>query len=144
MEEAATIKNKSQLTVVERRAFDILKGARPRPRKNLIEVRATQLAETVKAKWFSPRRQAGRSKGKWTRKPDADARSFQDLKPPLTLTNLVSIAAPVIEEFAGCEIELRDVTFKALWDIVRAYKTVIIRDTPQRDLTITQNAVWER
>jgi hypothetical protein len=145
LEEAKAIKNKSQLTVVERRAFDILKGARPRPRKNLIEVRATQLAKTVKAKWFSPRRQAGRSKGKWTRKPDADARSFQDLKPRLTLTNLVSIAAPVIEEFAGREIAVQDAadaTFEALWHIVRAYKTVIIRDTPRRDLPITQNAVW--
>src|SRR5262249_7889842 len=42
------------------------------------------------AEWFG-RRQKGGPKGKWTRKPDAEARSFDALKAPLTLTELVSI-----------------------------------------------------
>jgi hypothetical protein len=140
-EEAAAIKNISQLDVVERRAFDILKGARRKPRKNPIEKRATQLADATKENLFAPRR-AGRPKGKWTRKPDAKARSFEALKPRLTLTDLVSIAAPIIEEFAGkiaapIVEEFADKTirpnnaFMALRHIVCAYS-----ERPPRDLTL--------
>jgi hypothetical protein len=142
-EEAAAIKNISQLDVVERRALDILKGAHRKPRKNPIERRAIQLAAATKEKLFA-RRRAGRPKGKWTRKPDTQARSFEDLKPQLTLTVLVSIVAPIIEEFAGkiaapIVEEFGDKTirpnkaFMALRHIICAYS-----ETPPRDLTIQQ------
>jgi hypothetical protein len=142
-EEAADIKNISQLDVVERRALDILKGARRKPRKNPIEKRAIQLADAIKEKLFAPRR-AGRPKGKWTRKPGAKAGSFEALKPRLTLTDLVSIAAPIIEEFASkiaapIVEEFGDKTirpnnaFMGLRHIVFAYS-----ETPPRDLTIQQ------
>ncbi len=140
-EEAAAIKNISQLDVVERRAFDILKGARRKPRKNPIEKRAIQLADATKEKMFAPCR-AGRPIGKWTRKPDAKARSFEVLKPQLTLTDLVSIAVPIIEQFAG-KIRRPNEAFTALWRIVCAYLDIITRETEQRDLLISEKAVQQ-
>ena len=134
IEEAKTVK-RTQLTPVERRAFDILKGARRKSDKHPIERQAIQLARAVEDEWFS-RRQKGRPKGKWRRKPDAEARSFDALKPPLTLTDLVSIARGVIEDFAGRKIALRDVTFEALLHIVCAYSKVITRETPERNLDL--------
>jgi hypothetical protein len=140
-DEAAAIKNISQLDVVERRAFDILKGARRKPRKNPIERRAIQLAAATKEKLFAPRR-AGRPEGKWTRKPDTQARSFEALKPQLTLTDVVSIAAPIIEQFAG-KIRRPNEAFSALWHIVCAYLHVITRETRQRDLLVNEKAVQQ-
>jgi hypothetical protein len=151
---AAAIKNISELEVIERRAFDILKGAHRKSRKNLIETRAIQLAEATKDKWFSPRR-TGRPKGykrKWTRKPDAklfeayqaaadEDRSFEALKPLLTLTELVSITAPIIEEFAG-KIMQQNKAFTALWHIVCAYSEIITRET-RRDLRINKKTVQQ-
>ena len=113
-EEAAAIKNISQLDVVERRAFDILKGARRKPRKNPIEKRAIQLADATKEKLFAPRR-AGRPKGKRTRKSDAEAQSFEALKPRLTLTDLVSIAAPTATH---CDRQERVVPRRSLGPMV--------------------------
>jgi hypothetical protein len=148
-EEAAAIKNISQLEVVERRAFDILKGARRKPRKNSIERQAIQLAEATKVKLSSPRRTGRPKKGKWMRKPDVKAffadppeeRRFEALKPPLTLTDLVSITAPIIEEFAG-KITQQNNAFMALWHIVCAYSEVITRET-QRDLRISKKKVQQ-
>jgi hypothetical protein len=57
--------------------------------------------------------------------------------------NSVSIAREVIEDFAGRKIALRNETFAALWHIVCAYSKVITRETPGRDLRITQKAVQE-
>jgi len=113
-EEAAAIKNISQLDVVERRAFDILRGARRKPRKNPIEKRAIQLADATKEKLFAPRR-AGRPKGKRTRKSDAEAQSFEALKPRLTLTDLVSIAAPTATH---CDRQERVVPRRSLGPMV--------------------------
>jgi hypothetical protein len=143
IEEASSpIKNTDQLTPVEQCAFDILKGVRRKSGKHPIERQAIQLAKAVEDEWFS-RQQKGRPKGKWRRKPDAEAQSFDALKPPLTLTDLVSIAREVIEDFAGRKIALRDVTFAALWHVVCAHSKVITRETPGRDLRISQKAVQE-
>jgi hypothetical protein len=149
-EEAAAIKDVSQLEVVERRAFDILKGAHRKPRKNPIERQAIQLAEATKVKLSSPRRTGRPKKGKWMRKPDVKAffadppeeRRFEALKPPLTLTDLVSITAPIIEEFAG-KITQQNNAFMALWHIVCAYSEVITRKTSRRDLRISKKTVQQ-
>ena len=125
IKQASTIKTRDQLTPVEQRAFDLLNGDRRKSDKHPIEKRAIQLAKAVEDEWFS-RRQQGRPIGKWTRKPDAEAPLFEALKAPLTLTDLVSIAAPVIEKFAG-KITRRSNAFTALCHVVCAYSEVITR-----------------
>jgi hypothetical protein len=135
--QASTIKTRDQLTPVEQRSFDLLKGARRKSDKHPIERQAIRLAKAVEDEWVSGQ-QEGRPKGKWSRKPDA-----KDLKPPPTLTDVVSIAREIIEDFAGRKIALRDVTFAALWHIVCAYSKVITRETQTRNLRITQKAVQE-
>jgi hypothetical protein len=132
--QASTIKTRDQLTPVEQRAFDILKDARRKSDEHPIERQAIQLMKAVEDEWFR-RPQKGRPKGKWTRKPDAEAPTFDALKPPLTLTDVVSIAVEVIEKFAG-KITRRSNAFTALCHIVCAYSEVITRDTPVRNLSI--------
>jgi hypothetical protein len=140
--QASTIKTKDELTPVEQRAFDLLKGARHKSDKHPIERRAIPLAKAVEDEWFSGR-QEGRPKGKWSRKPDAKAPSFEDLKPPLTLTDVVAIAREVIEDFAGRKVRRRNETFAALWHSVCAYSEVITRETQTRNLRVIQKAVQE-
>jgi hypothetical protein len=142
IEKASTVKTRDQLLPVEQRAFDLLKGHRRKSDKHPIERQAIQLAKAVDDEWFSGQ-QKGRPKGKWRRKPDAEAQSFDALKPPMTLTDLVSIAREVIEDFAERKIALRDVTFSALWHIVWAYSKVITRETPGRNLNISPKARFE-
>jgi len=153
-EEAAAINDLSQLNVIEQRALDIFKGARRKPRKNLIEMRAIRLADATKEKFFSPRR-AGRPKGAKPRplqeaeeardEAEEARRAFDALKPRLALTDLVSIAAPIIEKFAGkiaapivrdefAEKKMRpNNAFMALRHTVYAYS-----ETPPSDLAIQQ------
>jgi hypothetical protein len=133
--DAATIKNFDQLSPVEQRAHAILKGARP-PRKNTrhpIEKRAFDLAKAVKAEWFSEAVTVGRPKGKWQRKPPgAHEQSFDAEKPPLTVLEVVLIAAPIIENFAQQKITRRSEAFEALYRFVRAHSDIIQRHTPNR------------
>src|SRR5262249_37436941 len=87
--DAARVKAE-ELTPVERRAVEMLeRGAgrkqRAKPRKNIIEMRALRLAESVKREWF-PNKQ----KSKIGAKHDVE----------LSITDVISIAAPIIEEFA--------------------------------------------
>lgn len=136
IEEAAAIKNIDQLNGIERRAVDLLKGARPKPLKKKTEELAIRLAKATKEKFFSPQR-AGRPKGKKARsaaEAEEEMRGqFEALKPQLPLSDLVSIAAPIIEEFARCKIVRRNNTFMALWHIVCAYS-----ETPQREKTVQE------
>ena len=97
---------------VEQRAFNLLKGGGRKSDRHPIERRADQLAMAVEDEWFG-RRHKGRPTGKWTRMPNAEAPSFEALKPPLTVTDLVSIAVKVIEPFAG-KITRRSDAFTAL------------------------------
>jgi hypothetical protein len=157
IEQASAVKTRDQLLPVEQRAFDLRKGARRKSDKHPIERRAIQLAKAVENEWFS-RRQKGRSEGKWTRKPDAEAlsaaeaeeteemkalRRFDALRPPLTLTDLVSIAREVIEDFAGRKIRRPNKASMALWQVVCGYSKVIAREMPGRNLNISQKAVQE-
>src|SRR5262249_23812887 len=103
---------------VERRAVEMLeRGAgrkqRAKPRKNIIEMRALRLAESVKREWF-PNKQ----KSKIGAKHDVE----------LSITDVISIAAPIIEEFARGPIAFRKrgsdsypPSFEALYCMVCAY-----------------------
>ena len=124
----------------------ILKGARP-PRKNTrhpIEKRAFDLAKAVKAEWFSEAVTVGRPKGKWQRKPPgAHEQSFDAEKPPLTVLEVVLIAAPIIENFAQQKITRRSEAFEALYRFVRAHSDIIQRHTPNRVLMINQRSIYQ-
>ncbi len=148
--DATTITNASQLTPVEQCAYAILKGAR-RPKKETkhpIEKRALQLAKAVEAEWFTTLPKSGRPSGKWKRKPDAqriDEQYFDALKPPLTISDVVSIAAPVIEGLAQCKITRRSEAFEALYRTVWIYSDEIARHTPitRDNMNINEKSVQQ-
>lgn len=110
-----------ELSPVEKRAVELLQGARRKPNKNLIEQRAIILAQTVENEWFALTSKRGRPKQKWVRKPDKDER------PRLKVEEVVSIAVPVIEEFAATRIVFGRSSFKALHFIVEAYSDTTAR-----------------
>jgi hypothetical protein len=110
-----------ELCPVERRAVEMLergfgKKQRVRSRKNAIEKRALRLAKRVKRKWFP-------------NKQNSKVGTNHDVDRPIRLskTDVISIAAPIIEEFAKGPIAFRKrgslsnpPSFKALYWIVRA------------------------
>ena len=118
IENAASVRAE-ELTPVERRAVEMLerdagKKQRVKPRKNIIEIRALRLAESVKRKWFP-------NKSKVGSKRDVDRAIL------LSITDVISIAAPIIEEFARKRIAFHKrgsdsdpPSFEALYWIVRA------------------------
>jgi len=86
-------------------------------RKNIIEIRALRLVESVKRNWF-PNKQ----KSKVVAKHDVDRPIL------LSITDVISIAAPIMEEFARKPIashkrgsDSDPPSFEALYWIVRAY-----------------------
>jgi len=111
-----------ELRPVERRAVEILKRdatkkRRVRPKKNITEKRAIRLAESVKRNWF-PNKQ----KSKVVAEHDVDQPIL------LSITDVISIAAPIIEEFARGPIAFRKrgsdsdpPSFEALYWMVCAY-----------------------
>jgi hypothetical protein len=88
--------------LVEQRAIGLLKGNRPKPKKNEIERLAIRLATEIEAsEWFSaplpkPGRPTG-SKAKPKGRPDLTSVS-------LTIRDFIDIAAPAIEDHAGVPI----------------------------------------
>ena len=145
IDDAATIKNFDQLSPVEQLAYAFLKGARL-PKKNTqhpIEKRAFALAEAVKAEWLPERVIAGRPKGKWQRKPADTHESWDSETLPLTIPDVVSIATPIIENFAQCRITRKSETFEALYWFIRAHTNVIQRHTPKKALQISQKSVYQ-
>jgi hypothetical protein len=111
-----------ELTRVERRAVEMLergagKKQRVKSRKNIIEIQAVRLAESVKRNWF-PNKQ----------KSKAGAKHDVDRPILLSITDVISIAAPIIEEFAKGPIAFRKrgsdsdpPSFEALYWMVCAY-----------------------
>ena len=145
IDDAATIKSFDQLSPVEQLAYAFLKGTRL-PKKNTqhpIERRAFALAEAVKAEWLPERVIAGRPKGKWQRKPADINKSLHSETLPLTILDVVSLATPIIENFAQCRITRKSETFDALYWFVRAHTVVIRRHTPKRPLQISQKSVYQ-
>jgi hypothetical protein len=108
--DATTIVHVDQLNPVEQRAYKILRGGR-RPKegtKHPIEKRAVELAEAVETEWFTALPRKHRKE-----------QSFGMLKPLLTISEVVSIAAPVIEEFAREKISARNLGSDALEHTIR-------------------------
>lgn len=134
MEEAAKIKTADQLTPVERRAVEIVRGARPKPRKNVIERRAIRLAASVQSEWFPKQVPLNR-----TRMPTKDNFELDQNGLPLfhadsiqlTAADIISVAGPIIQEFAKQEIRLGQPmrngrytdSFEVLFRVVCAYAT---------------------
>jgi hypothetical protein len=145
IENAKTARNVMQLSPVEQRAFEILKGKRLGSKKHPIERRAILLAKAVEAGgWFLVHRPGGRPTGTWLRKrKNKGDRSFGALKPLLTISDVILILAPIIETFAGCKIRLRSEAFDALYHAICAYSDLVQRNTPGRDLSISRNAVYQ-
>jgi hypothetical protein len=116
IENAAAVKPE-ELNPVERRAVELLMGKKQKSRKNPIEKRAIDLVESVKRVWgFQSKR---KSKVRAERSADW---------PILSITDVISIAAPIIEEFAQGPIAFRKrgsdtipPSFEALYSIVCAY-----------------------
>jgi hypothetical protein len=135
IENAASVRAE-ELNPVERRAVEMLerglgKKQRVKSRKNIIEKRALCLAESVKRKWF-PNKQ----KSKVGAKHDVDRPVL------LSITDVISIAAPIIEEFAKRPIAFRKrgsdsdpPSFEALYWIVRAYGARCEKSTVKQLLT---------
>jgi hypothetical protein len=100
------------LRPVKKRAVQLLTGQPRKPRKNIIEKRAICLVESIQRVW-SP-----------TKRKSKDAtRPIQ-----LTITALISVAVPVIEEFAQKPIAFHKrgsdsdpPSFEALYSIVSAF-----------------------
>jgi hypothetical protein len=112
---AAAVKPE-ELNPVERRAVELLMGRKQKSRKNLIEKRALDLVKSIKREWFQSKR-----KLKIQAEHDVD-------RPILSITDVISIAAPIIEDFAQEPIAFRKhgsnvipPSFEALYSTVCAY-----------------------
>jgi hypothetical protein len=110
IDDAAAVKSVGQLSPIEQLAYKILRGKR-RPKegtKHPIEKQAMKLAAAVQAEWppAPPRN-------------NRKAQSFDMLKPLLTIKEVVSIAAPVIEEFMQEKISARNLGSDALEHTIR-------------------------
>ena len=88
---------------VEKRAIGLLKGDRPKPRKNEIERLAIRQAAEIKAsEWYSaPQAKPGRPAGSKAKPLEG---RFDLTSVPLTIRDFVNIAAPAIEDHAGVQI----------------------------------------
>jgi hypothetical protein len=99
-----TIKNATSITFVElrpyeRRAVEILRGSKPKSKKNVVEVRAVALATAVNRDWFSANRDAGRPRGiKSSNGIKIKGHSYQV---PLSVTEVIATVRPLIDDFAG-------------------------------------------
>ena len=147
-EKAITDANKvtpARLSPIERRAAELVCGASPKPRKNLIEVRACELAEAVLSEWFRREpvvhrgRPSGRSNGAYI-DPEGSNGTI-----PISVREIVTIASPVIEEFAEARMRARATTahqiseiqppvFAALVAAVQLIKPVCSAATVEREL----------
>jgi hypothetical protein len=128
--------NADQLRPVERRAVELLRGQPPKPKKNRTEERAIHLAGLIKQDWgLSKKRKPHVSLERdkllqilQTAENDPDKHVTELLQAiHLTITDVVSIAAPIIEEFAQEPIAFRKrvsdshpPSFEALYSIVCA------------------------
>ena len=96
----STSRTRPKLRPVERRAVQILRGARLKSKKNFLEERAEELANVVKRDWFSANKCAGRSRG---------TPSFKGIKigqvslydVPLSMTEAIAAVMPLIDDLAG-------------------------------------------
>ena len=148
-EGVSTVRTADQLTPVERRAVELLRGEARKSKKNLIEERAIDLAQIVEEEWFRKPTKRGRPKGKWQRPPRKDVSlmsaqgqsTFELYKPLLTITDVIDVVAPIIEGFARQKIAPQGDAFDALYHSVCAYSSEINRPTASRNLIISPQTV---
>jgi hypothetical protein len=129
------------LTPTEARAVELLCGARPRSKKNIIEERALQLAELVEQEWFPSQTFKGRPKGNWNRNTTSKHPPRTTDAILLTLNDIVVIALQIIEQFSNDKITRGSDSFKALLWTVRA--ECVSRTVPHRDLQLSEAAVYQ-
>jgi hypothetical protein len=97
----ATSGTVADLNPVEKLAVELLCGRKRKPRKNSLEKRAEQLAKAVQHDWFSPIKRIGRHPGTDSRKGIAEG-NWYDV--PLSASEVIDAAMPVIDELAGNKI----------------------------------------
>lgn len=117
--------------------MELLCGDRRKSKKNPIETLAIQLAQAVENEWFQSQAPIGRPSGKWNRNTGTPPGTL------LTIYDLVTIAAPVIEEFSRHKIRRGSVSFDALLWTAYAYSDVISRKASSRKLHITPELVYQ-
>ena len=122
-----------ELNPVERRAVDLLCGGKSKLKKNPIELQAAALAKAVRFEWLrSSSRKSGRPNG-------APAHSGikivnQEYRVPLSIREVVDVALPIIETFAGKKLvvnlspdvagETKSLTFAVLIAAVEPFTPV--------------------
>jgi hypothetical protein len=142
----AEIENASCVTLdklipVEKRAVELLRGDKRKPRKNVIEERAIVLEQAVRADWLDNTQNRGRPKG-------ASSHNIKTVgcryEVPLSIAEVISLVRPLIENFAGRRIkasvsdagdveEIKSPTFAALVAAVR----IALPDCPAESILST-------
>ena len=117
----ATSGTVADLNPVEKLAVELLCGRKRKPRKNSLEKRAEQLAKAVQRDWFSPIKRIGRHPGTDSRKGIAEG-NWYDV--PLSASEVIDAAMPVIDELAGNKIS-------ALRALVAAVHTIASGTSPE-------------
>jgi hypothetical protein len=123
-----------KLSPIEKRAVELLRGGKRKPKKNVIEERAIALEQAVRADWLVATRGRGRPKG-------TSSHKHMDFRVPLSIAELISIAKPLIEDFSGGRIEasvsdagsvseIKSPTFAALVATVR----IVLPDCPAESI----------
>jgi len=97
--EDATGTTVTDLTAIEKRAVELLRGAKRKAKKNFLENEAEELASAVEKDWFSFHESAGRPQGRNSQK----AIRIEGLSyyVPLSMSEVIATVFPLIEEAAG-------------------------------------------
>jgi hypothetical protein len=96
----STSKTRPKLRLVERRAVQILRGARLKSKKNFLEERAEELANAVKRDWFSANKRPRVASS--CKRIEIRGHSYQV---PLSVTEVIAAVMPSIEDLAGASNE---------------------------------------
>jgi hypothetical protein len=129
----ATSRTRPKLRPVERRAVQILRGARLKSKKNFLEERAEELANAVKRDWFSANKGPGRPRGASScKRIEIRDHSYQV---PLSVTEVIAAVMPSIEDLAGASNERCIPVLRALVAAVQIAVPGISRDSIARIAT---------
>jgi hypothetical protein len=91
-----------KLSPIEKRAVELLRGGKRKPKKNVVEERAIVLEQAVRADWLAATRGRGRPKG--TSSHNIKTMDFR-YEVPLSIAEIISFAKPLIEDFSGARIK---------------------------------------
>ena len=91
-----------QLRPHEKRAVELLCGVKNVSLRRIqFEEMAIGLEDAVRREWFTPPRDAGRPKGSLSQKIENTKFGY---RVPLSIAEIISVAKPIIEDFAGVTI----------------------------------------